>query len=212
MEARQRGRPRSTRAQHAILEAARDLLTSSGYEQLTMEAVAARAGVGKQTVYRWWPTKAAVVAEAVLAGYLVAETKPPANSGDIAVDLRDWLRGQFEWLAAPSTGALVRGLAAAAAGSATDAERLYEQLTGPSRQHLTERLTAGVRQGQLRPDADVEAAADAVAGTLLYRALVRRPATVPTDADRLLRILLIGMAQPADPSSSRSNNGPTHVG
>ncbi|MEH0554006.1 TetR/AcrR family transcriptional regulator [Streptomyces sp. B21-101] len=212
MAAKQRGRPRSTRAQHAILEATRDLLASSGYEKLTMEAIAARAGVGKQTVYRRWSSKAAVVAEAVIAGYLVAETKPPADSGDVAADLRDWLRGQFDWLGAPSTVALVRGLAAAAAGSATDAERLYEQLTGPSRQHLTERLAAGVRQGQLRPDADLEAVADAVAGTLLYRALAHGAVTVSTDADRLLDILLTGVAQPADTSSTHSVSGPADAG
>jgi AcrR family transcriptional regulator len=209
MAAKQRGRPRSIRAHQGVLEAARDLLASSGYEQLTMESIAVRAGVGKQTVYRWWPSKAAVVAEAVLAGYLIADTQPPADNCDVAADLRDWLRGQFEWLGAPTTIALIRGLAAAAADSTTDAELLYKQLTGPSRQHLTDRLAAGVRQGQLRPDADLEAVADAVAGTLLYRALTGGPAAVPTDADGLLDILLTGMAQPTDTASSQPDRGPT---
>jgi len=85
--------------------------------------------VGKQTVYRRWPLKAAVAAEAALAGYLVADPHPPADSGGVAADLRD----SFEWLGDPATTALVRGLAAAAADSATDAERLYERFTGPNR-------------------------------------------------------------------------------
>jgi len=58
---------------------------------------------------------------------------PPADSGDVAADLRDWLHDSFEWLGDPATTALVRGLAAAAADSATDAERLYERFTGPNR-------------------------------------------------------------------------------
>lgn len=59
----------------------------------------------------------------------VADPHPPADSGDVAADLRD----SFEWLGDPATTALVRGLAAAAADSATDAERLYERFTGPNR-------------------------------------------------------------------------------
>jgi AcrR family transcriptional regulator len=191
---RQRGRPRSAHAHQAILESARDLLTSSGYEQTTMEAIAAQAGVGKQTVYRRWPSKAAVVAEAVLAGHLAAAPAPPAETGDVAADLRTWLQKQFQRLDDPADAALLRGLAAAAADSDTIAARLYEHLTGPARAQLVHRLAIGVQRGQLRPDADLEAAAEAVLGTLLYRALARRPA-YPA-ADGLLDILLDGMAQP----------------
>ncbi|MFC8663089.1 TetR/AcrR family transcriptional regulator [Streptomyces sp. NPDC057199] len=207
MAAKQRGRPRSAVAHQAILEAARDLLACGGYEQMTMEAIAARAGVGKQTLYRRWPSKSAVVAEAVLSGYLVAETPPPADSGDVAEDLRLWLRQQFEWLGAPTVTALVRGLTAAAIDSDIDAARLYDHLTGPGRQQLTDRLSAGVRQGQLRPDIDLETVADVFAGTMLYHGVTGAPATAP-DADRLLGLLLTGMALPANTASKPPGEEP----
>ncbi|HSA50366.1 MAG TPA: TetR/AcrR family transcriptional regulator [Yinghuangia sp.] len=198
MSGKQRGRPRSDQAHQAILESARDLLTSGGYERMTMDAIAARAGVGKQTVYRWWPSKAAVVAEAVLAGYLVAEGGAPGDTGDVEADLRAWVRAIFGQLDDPANTALIRGLAAAAADRESDALRLYRRLTGPAREHLVARLAAGVREGQLRPDADLEAAADAVVGTLLYRALAHSPEAVrPEEADGLCDLLFLGLRRPA---------------
>lgn len=205
MAAKQRGRPRSAVAHQAILEAARDLLTSGGYGQMTMEAIAAQAEVGKQTLYRRWPSKSAVVAEVVLSGLLVAETPPPADSGDVTEDLRQWLRQQFEWLGAPTVTALVRGLTAAAVDSDINAARLYDHLTGPGRQQLTDRLAAGVRQGQLRPDTDLEIVADVFAGTMLYHAVSSGPAP---DADRLLDLLLTGMVLPASTVSKPPGEDP----
>ena len=85
------GRPRDPRAHAAILSAVRDLLASVGYERLTIEAVAVRAGVGKQTVYRWWPAKSALVAEAALANYVGTPTTEKAPTGDLATDVRAWI-------------------------------------------------------------------------------------------------------------------------
>ncbi|WP_109530711.1 MULTISPECIES: TetR/AcrR family transcriptional regulator [Nocardia] len=203
MSGTQRGRPRSARAHGAILETARDLLGSVGYEQMTMEAIAAGAGVGKQTVYRWWPSKAAVVAEAVLSGYLDTSGGVPPDSGDVEADLRAWLDRQFQRMDDAASVAMVRGLAAAAADSAADAERLYGELTGPSRDHLIRRMAAGVERGQIRADADLDAAADAVIGTLLYRALAGRPPTGYRSAEGLLDLLFAGLAHPARRQASR---------
>ncbi|WP_194290960.1 TetR/AcrR family transcriptional regulator [Nocardia aurantia] len=193
MPGTRRGRPRSAQAHRAVLEAARDLLSAGHYEQMTMDAIAARAGVGKQTVYRWWRSRAEVVAEAALGGYLVLESPAPADTGDIAADLGEWLGIHFQRLAEPGTEAMIRGLAAAAADSDTDAERLYAHLTGPTRQHLTERLSAGVAAGELRADADLGTLAESVIGALLYRVLTRRSAT-RADAESLIDLLLRGAA------------------
>ncbi len=158
-----------------------------------MDAIAARAGVGKQTVYRWWRSRSEVVAEAVLGGYIVPESPPPADTGDLAADLADWLGRNFQRLSEPATQAMIRGLTAAAADSDTDAERLYERLTGPTRQQLTERLGAGVAAGALRADADLGAMAESVIGALLFRVLTRRTAT-RADAEGLIDLLLRGAA------------------
>ncbi|WP_280345184.1 TetR-like C-terminal domain-containing protein [Nocardia abscessus] len=80
------------------------------------------------------------------------------------------------------------------ADSQADAERLYDRLTGPARQQLMHRLDAGVQQGQLRAGADLDAATDAIIGTLLYRVLARRP-PFPHGADGLLDVLLLGLAR-----------------
>ena len=193
MPAKQRGRPRSPRVHDAILRAAADLVVSGGYEQLTMEAIAARAGVGKQTVYRRWPSKSAVVAEAALTGHLVPAGHAPGDTGDVVADLRDWLRAVAAWLGDPGGAAVIRALAAAASDRDHFSARLYDQFTGPFHAALVARLTAGVAEGRLRADAGLGAVADALVGTLLYRALAHTGPMTADDADALVDVLLSGL-------------------
>ncbi|WP_029433228.1 TetR/AcrR family transcriptional regulator [Blastococcus sp. URHD0036] len=193
MPAKQRGRPRSPRAHEAILRAAAELVVAGGYERLTMEAIAARAGVGKQTVYRRWPSKSAVVAEAALSGHLVPAGREPADTGDVVTDLRDWLRAAAAWLAEPGGAAVIRALAAAASDRDTDSARLYEQFTGPFHAALVARLAAGVAEGRLRAGAELGAVADALVGALLYRALAHTAPMTADDADALVDVLLSGL-------------------
>jgi AcrR family transcriptional regulator len=185
------GRPRSTAAHGAILAATRQLLAENGYAEVSMERVAARAGVGKQTVYRRWASKAPLVAEAVLSAYRSASTADLPDSGDLAADLRSWLSGYTAFLATPDNAALVRALAAAAADDLQDGETLYRQLTGPQHEAIRERFRRGVQAGQVRADADLEAAAEAVIGVTLYRMLT------PGDPDRrfdgLIDVLIAGI-------------------
>jgi AcrR family transcriptional regulator len=203
VDAKQRGRPRNAHADTAILEAARDLMTAEGYERMTIEAIAARAGVGKQTVYRRWPSKAAIVAEAVMAGHLGINAEAPPQTGDAAADLGNWLGQFFMQLGEPAAVAVIRGLAAAATDGGTDAEKLYERFTGPSREQMLELLRAGVSRGQFRADLDIEAAADAISGTLLYRALIPPSAALDTDAAGFLDLLLLGMTPRTDAGGTK---------
>jgi AcrR family transcriptional regulator len=184
------GRPRSTAAHGAILAATRQLLSEKGYAEVSMERVAARAGVGKQTVYRRWASKAPLVAEAVLSAYRGAATDLP-DSGDLAADLRSWLSGYTAFLAAPANAALVRALAAAAADDPQDGETLYRQLTGPQHEAIRERFRRGVQAGQVRADADLEAAAEAVIGVTLYRMLT--PGDLDRRFDGLVDVLIAGI-------------------
>ncbi|MCW2522401.1 MAG: transcriptional regulator, TetR family [Frankiales bacterium] len=195
----QRGRPRSSEAHQAILEATRDLLTIGGYERLTIEAIAARAGVGKQTVYRWWPSKAAIVAEAVLAGVIGGPSTVLDDTGDIAADLGSWIQQMTSGLGDPQAGALTRALTVASAERETDAERLYEKSVAPLRDNLLRRLSGAASAGQIRPDADLEAVADAIMGVALYRVLARSAPPPAAYGDGLLAVLLRGIAAPGDP-------------
>ncbi|MBE7190682.1 TetR/AcrR family transcriptional regulator, partial [Jatrophihabitans endophyticus] len=187
------GRPRSERARQAVLDAARDLLDDGGFEALTMEAIARRAGVGKQTIYRWWPSKASVVADAVLAGVIPQEMTAVADTGSLRTDLEAWTRRLVTTMAAPGRAALVRALAAAVAADSDAGARLSHRLTGPLRQQLTNRLAAAVAAGQARADADLDAAADALVSVTLFLILAREPVTQQR-ASGLLRVVLDGIA------------------
>lgn len=204
MQNRKPGRPRSTQADRAILEAARDLLLADGYEQLTVQAIADRAGVTRPTVYRRWSTKAQVVADAVLAGYLTpglgpAGASPPDTLGDASADLRAWLHTAATGLADPANVTIIRALAAAAAERDDDATRLYGAFTEPGRAQLVALLRAGVERGQVRAGADLEAAADAIQGAVLYTVLSQRPPRLE-HLDSLADVLFTGLAERPAPT------------
>lgn len=170
MSESRRGRPRSAAAHEAILSATRSLLVEAGYGGVSMDKVAAIAGVGTQTVYRRWPSKGPLVAEAVMQAYDQTDFPLP-NTGDTVEDLRTWMRAYAEIGSSAENVALIRALAAAAAEDLSDRDTLYQQLTGRFHDAVSDRLRVGISMGQVRGDADVEAAADALIGAPLYRML-----------------------------------------
>ena len=97
--------------------------------------------------------------------------EPPPDTGDLRTDLHTWLTRQFEALADPYVLSLIRAITAAAADNDAAGAALYERFTGPAHEALVTRLAAGEAAGQVRSGADLHAAADAVAGTLVYVAL-----------------------------------------
>jgi AcrR family transcriptional regulator len=133
-----------------------------------MESVAARAQVGKKTLYRRWSSKAPLVAEAVLEAYGGSGSFPVAETGNIRADLQRWLDEHADFLTVPPNAALVRALIAAAAARPADGEDLYQQLSAPQLAGLTTRLRQAVDGGELRADADIDAVANALVGTMLF--------------------------------------------
>ncbi|GAA3648932.1 TetR/AcrR family transcriptional regulator [Nonomuraea antimicrobica] len=191
-----RGRVRSETARRAILEATRDQLAEHGYDKLSMDRVAAAAGVGKQTVYRWWPSKSAVVAECVLAGYVLADMRVVADTGDLRSDVRAWLMAFVDFVDRdPAAGGLVRALASAAAESDAVATHLYDRFTATAESHLAARLADAERRGQLRDGIPAVMVAEMLFGTVLYRFLVRQDIT-PEFVDRLCDAIFNGIAAP----------------
>jgi AcrR family transcriptional regulator len=165
-----RGRPRSAAAHEAILKATRALLIEGGYGAVSVDKVAANAGVGMQTVYRRWPSKGPLVAEAVMQAYALADFTLP-DTGDVVEDLRTWMHEYAALSVTSENVVLVRALAAAAAEDLQDRDTLYQQLTGRFHGALKHRLQIAVSLGQVRADADIEAATDALIGATLYRML-----------------------------------------
>jgi AcrR family transcriptional regulator len=190
------GRPRDAQLDHAILEATRELLAVDSYAELSMESVAARAQVGKKTLYRRWPSKAPLVAEAVLNAYGRGGSFGVPDTGDICADLQSWLTEHAEFIAEPSNAALIRALIAAAASNPSDNNALYERLSAPQHAGLMTRLHHAAEQGELRVDADLNAVANALIGTLLLQVLTGRVSgdEPETQFDGLLSALLRGLA------------------
>ncbi|MFG6503365.1 TetR/AcrR family transcriptional regulator [Microbacterium sp. P05] len=182
------GPVRSEAARLSILGAAAELIAERGYDHLTMEGIAARAGVGKQTIYRWWPSKGAVTAECLLEGMLLPGQLTLPQTGDVRRDLAAWLGAIFAFLGTEQGELIFRSLIAAAAENAEVGQRLRDALFRPD--SLSERLTAGLgTTSNLPHGAPVDEIAEALTGAVLLRALSREPFS-PGDAERLVDALL----------------------
>jgi AcrR family transcriptional regulator len=166
------GRRRNDAAKDAILDATFRLLRRPGRpggESVTIEAIAAEAGVGRQTIYRWWPTKGAVVADALLhhAQVVVPDRDTGSFTGDLAAFLADsFLALQDVGL----SGALKEIVAAAQADE--HVARVLADFTAARRSTLRSLLERGVTEGELANDADLDMLVDMAYGVLYYRLLV----------------------------------------
>ncbi|MGY4857356.1 TetR/AcrR family transcriptional regulator [Cryobacterium sp. AP23] len=169
------GRPRSESTRLAILQATADLTAEVGYSNVTIEAIAARAGAGKQTIYRWWSSKALILADAAIAGFLDLAAPPVRDTGQLDADLKAWVLSTADSLANPAAREVVRALASAASDDSQEAGRLYEHSTGPQYEALLARLRAGQAAEQLSAAVDPVAIADALMGTVLFRLLAGLP-------------------------------------
>jgi AcrR family transcriptional regulator len=184
-----RGRTRSEAARAAILRATREELIASGYDKLSVDRIAAAAGAGKQTVYRWYPAKSALVADCILGGYLLTDLGEVPDTGDVQLDLRDWLRAFAGNAGQPQTALLMRAAAAAPAESDEVAERLYQHVTAVAEAALAARLSAAGAAGQLPGGAPAAALlAQALIGAVVYRLLTRLPLSAALADDLLAAV------------------------
>ena len=183
---------RNAQARQAILRAALDLCQERGYAGLTIEGVAARAGVGKQTIYRWWPSKGAVVLEA-FQDALGPSLDVPLEAGDRLGELEKHLRRTADLLSHPRFGPMLADLVGATQHDPALAEEFRQQVTGPARAGTLARIRAAQEAGQLRP-LDPDLIADAFFGPLWFNLLVMR--TPPEDpyVERLVDAVLAGVA------------------
>jgi AcrR family transcriptional regulator len=174
-----RGRPRDAQAEQAILQATVELLSEVGFNQLSIEAVAARAGVGKPTIYRRWPSKPELVLDAVER---LAPPFPTADTGDPLTDLRQIVPELIVSL----TSSPVARATIALAGDAEMTRRLGEQYLWPRRAGIAAILHRAIAAGELRADVDVEMSIDLMLGASVYRWLVTAQ---PVDADTARRVV-----------------------
>ncbi|MGA4799186.1 TetR/AcrR family transcriptional regulator [Streptomyces lavendulocolor] len=192
---------RSERSRRAIYDAALALVGEIGYAKTTIEGIAARAGVGKQTIYRWWPSKAAVLLEAfvdlgVQASEALggdAESEIP-DTGDIEADLKLVLRATVDEMNDPRYDAPSRALAAEGVVNPELGARFVEQLLEPQLQLYVKRLSAAREAGQVRPEIDPRIALELFVGPLTHRWLLRTAPLTHAYADSLVEYALHGLA------------------
>ncbi|MFB7947090.1 TetR/AcrR family transcriptional regulator [Kitasatospora phosalacinea] len=183
------GRRRSEESRRAILTAAYELLDEAGYARLTVEGIAARAGTGKQTVYRWWPGKADVLLEALIAH--ARQHIPLPDTGDHAADLHAFLAATFA-AATPPTGDALRALMAEAQIDPAFGERFRDTLLNPRRDALGTLLARAHAADALAPQLTPATAVDLAFGLLWYRLLATREPLDDRLAALLTRTLLRG--------------------
>jgi len=187
-----RGPKRNEQTRLAILEATAERFRSVGYDHLTIEGVAADAGVAKQTIYRWWASKSALVAECLGERMLLTELFVPEDSGDLRADVTAWLENIVAFLRSDGNAGLLRSLIAAASENPEVTARLSDRLgVWPM---LGERFQHAVGAGTLPSSVPVDEIADALFGALVLRDL--RGAPIDDGfAERLTRLVLPPVGQ-----------------
>jgi AcrR family transcriptional regulator len=181
---------RNERSRLAILTAAQELLTEVGYAALTIEAIAARAGVGKQTIYRWWPGRGAVILDALTVS--AAEPKLP-DTGDLAADMRLVMRATVAEFADPRLSATTRALTIETLSNEALAAQVRERLLGPQMAAIRDRIAAGQVAGQVRTGVDLDLAAELFMGPLYHRWMLGTGPLTEAYADDLVGLAMAAL-------------------
>lgn len=192
---------RSERSRRAIHDAALALVGEVGYTRTTIEGIAARAGVGKQTIYRWWPSKGAVLLEAFMdladqaaQAADVTEYEIP-DTGDLEADLKLVLRATVDEMNDPVYDAPARALAAEGVVNAQLGAEFVEKLLEPQLQLYVKRLRAAQDTGDVRPGIDPRIALELLVGPLAHRWLLRTLPLTHAYADTVVEYALHGLAR-----------------
>jgi AcrR family transcriptional regulator len=163
------GRPRSKSAHDAVLKAALRLVAKRGFRAVSVNEIAADAGVGKMTVYRHWPNKAAVVMDALLE--LIGDETAFPETGNALENLRRQLHLQAAFFRS-SRGNLVRSLVSEAQSDPELATAFRERWLLPRRKGVHQNIKAAILEGSLRDDFNIDTAIDQLYGSLYYRLLL----------------------------------------
>jgi AcrR family transcriptional regulator len=202
-----RGRPRSAEVDAAIVDATLELIVEDGLTGLSVEAVAARAGVGKATIYRRWPSKEALVSHALAR--LGEDVLPLVAQGGVReqlVEVMEQIRCK-----SPEThsGRIMPRMLSHATRSPELFTLYFDQVMRPRRERVRRILAAGVEAGELRPDLDLDLVVTLVSAPMLYLNLVQSAigAPGPGCSEALVDALLAGLAARPTPKGRARASG-----
>jgi len=185
------GRPRSEESRQSILRSTLKLLKQDGgFPELSIEAIAADANVGKTTVYRWWPTKAALVADAFFAS--AEEELQFPNTGSVKTDMSLQMRRVIR-IFRSQRGKVVAALLAGGQSDPELLEAFRERFLWPKRRQAYQTLQRGIDRGELPPASDLDLILDSLYGPIYMRFLIRHDKLHESFADELCGLVLQGL-------------------
>ena len=187
---RRKGRPRSQKVHQAILQAALELVQEVGFSNLTIEGIATQAGTSKLTIYRRWPTKAAIVMEAFLDQASSKLPLPFPDTGSVVDEFRRQMRACVKLLTGPY-GKLLSTLLGGIQIDGQLAEAFRLRWLEPRRREAKEVLQRGIDRGELAPGIDQEALIDALYGPLYFRLLFGHQRLTTKLSDRVVEMVLL---------------------
>jgi AcrR family transcriptional regulator len=187
-----RGRPRDPETRAKILKAAYEMLNEVGFMDLTIEGVAARAGVGKPTIYRRWKTKAALAMDAFLEAVNPEITFP--DTGTVKEDLREQMQKLVKLMNSPR-GEVLANVIGCGQADAELIEVYLENWLIPRRDDAKRIFQRGVERGELRADVDAEVAIDALYSPLFYRLLLKHQPLTDKFVDELVNVVMKGLCR-----------------
>src|SRR5271154_2388263 len=183
------GRPRSEPARIAILQTTLRLLGANGFPDLTIEDVAAQAGVAKATVYRWWPNKAALIADAFASSTTQKLHFP--DTGSVFTDMSQQMR-QLIKIFSSRRGRIVSAILGGGQSDRDLIAAFRERFLWPRRQEAYATLRRGILRGELRRDQDLDLLLDSLYGPIYMRFLIRHGKLTPDFVDNLCELVLGG--------------------
>lgn len=164
---RRPGRPRSEAANRAILDAARELLIEEGFSRLRLEHVAARAGVGKSTIYRRWPSKEDLTLELLLE--LAGPHLAIRDVGNTRAELLAAVENPIRAITETPFGPVIRAMMSQIAGNPAIGDPFRSAVVATRRAEIERVIERGIVRGDLRPDADASVATELLAGPVYFR-------------------------------------------
>ncbi|HEY3506319.1 MAG TPA: TetR/AcrR family transcriptional regulator [Actinocatenispora sp.] len=186
---------RSEQAAKAVVQAALDLCEDIGYAKLSIEGIASRAGVGKNTIYRWWPSKGAVLLDGLLDAWGGSASFP--DTGDVVADLKTQMRAAVDNLVGSPAGRHYRALIGEAQHDEALAETLQERLHRPVMALAVARVELAQRHGQIRADIEPELAIELLYGPIYHRWLLTHRVPTAERIDATVDAAFAGLAPTA---------------
>jgi AcrR family transcriptional regulator len=185
------GRPRDPRIDDSVLGATVELLGTSGYADLSVDAIAKRAGTSKPAIYRRWPSKAHLVHEAVFP--ISGATELP-DTGSLEGDVREMVRRSTGVLTTSAARAAMPGLLAEMATDPSLHAKLLGRFGDVTSRGMTDRLEGAVNRGEARPDVTAVDLVDAIAGMALMAIITRNQVLDDTWVERTATLITKGIS------------------